>query len=264
MKLYGKDYSGLKYGRLTFVRRSERKAGAHYLWELLCECGNTCYAEPGHVVQGGTKSCGCWFDYTGHKYGRLTFIRRSERRRGKHPLWELLCDCGTTCYNRGNDVISGHVQSCGCYQKEGEHVRVYAPTISTARAVWRTTYKSDGLDFDTFLTLSQQPCDYCGDMLTNSHNRKHGAGIIQKKYGIFSYNGLDRIDSNKGHTADNVVPCCWKCNRMKGDMTREEFIRHNEKQYLHMTKAREELTCRSRPPTYATPHTYTSTVPVGE
>jgi hypothetical protein len=31
--------------------------------------------------------------------------------------------------------------------------------------------------------------------------------------------GLDRIDNNGGHTCYNVVPCCRKCNRIKGHDT---------------------------------------------
>jgi hypothetical protein len=29
--------------------------------------------------------------------------------------------------------------------------------------------------------------------------------------------GCDRIDNNKGHTKDNVVPCCTTCNMAKGN-----------------------------------------------
>lgn len=36
-----------------------------------------------------------------------------------------------------------------------------------------------------------QPCTYCGDT-----------------YRI----GCDRIDNNKGHNKDNIVPCCYECN----------------------------------------------------
>ena len=61
--------------------------------------------------------------------------------------------------------------------------------------------------------------------------------------------GLDRMDSSKGYTMENVTPCCFGCNARKGDMllsewnewlariagheaTREEelFIKHHEKE----------------------------------
>ena len=42
--------------------------------------------------------------------------------------------------------------------------------------------------------------------------------------GLFSYNGLDRIDSTKSHSLYNVVPCCLLCNKAKNNSTQEEFL----------------------------------------
>lgn len=35
--------------------------------------------------------------------------------------------------------------------------------------------------------------------------------------GTDKYIGCDRIDNNKGHTKSNVVPCCVKCNTVRGN-----------------------------------------------
>ena len=40
---------------------------------------------------------------------------------------------------------------------------------------------------------------------------------------ILKINGLDRVDSSKGYTIDNVVPCCAICNTAKNKMTQKEF-----------------------------------------
>lgn len=37
--------------------------------------------------------------------------------------------------------------------------------------------------------------------------------------------GCDRIDNSKPHTPDNVVPCCCECNKERGDMNYEEFLK---------------------------------------
>jgi len=35
--------------------------------------------------------------------------------------------------------------------------------------------------------------------------------------------GLNRINSDKGYTLNNVRPCCAKCNRIMSDFTKEEL-----------------------------------------
>ena len=37
--------------------------------------------------------------------------------------------------------------------------------------------------------------------------------------------GMDRVDSSKGYLVENIVPCCYLCNRAKSDMEYDEFIR---------------------------------------
>ena len=38
--------------------------------------------------------------------------------------------------------------------------------------------------------------------------------------------GIDRIDSSKGYSLDNCVPCCSMCNQMKFDNNFNDFINH--------------------------------------
>lgn len=61
------------------------------------------------------------------------------------------------------------------------------------------------IDKDWFLkNISRKECFYCGDTKNI---------------------GLDRIDNNKGHTKDNVIPCCIECNIVRSDrFTVEEML----------------------------------------
>lgn len=54
--------------------------------------------------------------------------------------------------------------------------------------------------------IIHQICHYCGEEPSEE------------------LNGIDRKDSNKGYSLDNVVPCCTKCNYMKNDRSESEFI----------------------------------------
>jgi hypothetical protein len=49
---------------------------------------------------------------------------------------------------------------------------------------------------------------------------------------------LDRLDSNKGYTKDNVVFCCGFINRMKSDLSVEQFISTCEAILNHFGKKR--------------------------
>ena len=61
------------------------------------------------------------------------------------------------------------------------------------------------LSLKEFEALWQKDCKYCGVKISTI--------------------GLDRVTNSQGYTILNVVPCCWDCNRAKGDhFTYEEMI----------------------------------------
>lgn len=61
-----KDVTGMKFGRLTAVRRSEDTADGRVQWVCVCECDQTrevvVRSEP--LRKGNTRSCGCLFRET--------------------------------------------------------------------------------------------------------------------------------------------------------------------------------------------------------
>lgn len=67
------------------------------------------------------------------------------------------------------------------------------------------------LTIQQFYTFIRLPCKYCGKERSNKYN------------GLY-YNGIDRIDNEKGYDAINCIPCCFNCNRAKSDRTMGEFI----------------------------------------
>lgn len=70
-----------------------------------------------------------------------------------------------------------------------------------------------------FLPLLGMDCHYCGSPPKN-FMRKKRCGDLK-----FYYQGIDRIDNNKGYLLDNVVPCCYRCNQIKSDvLSYEEML----------------------------------------
>jgi hypothetical protein len=76
---------------------------------------------------------------------------------------------------------------------------------------YKSNYGKMEIDLQIFYSLTQMECYYCG--IKNSN-------CIDKQY---YYNGIDRIDSLKSHTIDNVVPCCKYCNFAKSNMNILKF-----------------------------------------
>lgn len=64
------------------------------------------------------------------------------------------------------------------------------------------------LSKDKFKNIFESPCTYC------SKEQSHG---------------IDRKDNNVGYTEENCLPCCWTCNRMKGNLSVKVFLQHIEK-----------------------------------
>jgi len=74
------------------------------------------------------------------------------------------------------------------------------------------------ITYEEYATIRTLPCEYCGGKLP--------------KVG----HGLDRINSNKGYTLKNSVPCCYRCNMAKSSMTLKQFKSHIKTIYKHFIK----------------------------
>ena len=89
---------------------------------------------------------------------------------------------------------------------------VYGYTLGTRYGATRAAARKRGLDFTITLAeykhLVSQPCVYQCTSTSDSGE------IIRI--------GLDRIDSNKGYTIDNVQPCCARHNLFKSDFLNHE------------------------------------------
>ena len=57
---------------------------------------------------------------------------------------------------------------------------------------------------------------------------------MQKVLEPWAHNGIDRVDSSKGYTIDNVVPCCSACNYAKHEMSVSEFKEYITRVYNHL------------------------------
>lgn len=84
------------------------------------------------------------------------------------------------------------------------------------------------IDYSFFTYLTQQNCYYCGTEPSGREFSKSGHEYI--------FNGLDRLDNNKGYSVENVVPCCKVCNAMKSNTSYDQFVKQIQTIANHLKK----------------------------
>ena len=115
----GKDLTGLRFGKLTVLKKSENRAkDGNPLWVCRCDCGNITEVTKRRLVTGSTRSCGCGRkpplkDWVGKRFGSLTVLSYARKEKGFH-IWHCKCDCGNTVDVRQSNLQSGTTTSCGC------------------------------------------------------------------------------------------------------------------------------------------------------
>lgn len=190
-------------------------------------------------------------------FGKLKVIEKvyvkTETRKKGVCVWECLCTCGNKIQKRTYDLIHSHEKvtpaSCyPCYLKSiSEYNRKknggFLPHIMVLYNSYKHGAKKRKLDFklnrQDIKYLVEQPCYYCGqkpvDKIVTNKAKQYNA----------KYNGIDRIDNNKGYIKDsdnlfnvdrgcNVVSCCSECNLAKADMTAKEYLKWIEDVYMCM------------------------------
>jgi hypothetical protein len=158
-------------------------------------------------------------DYSGTRFNHLVVIKLGGKNKFGY-FWFCKCDCGKEI-----SVLSSHlkrIKSCGC-QGNFRHKNVWKGVgeISAVRFdLIKNRAKRIGLDFDLDLEflwkkyLSQdKKCALTG--------KEIAFGKLKTDKWTAS---LDRIDSSKGYTKDNVQWVHIKINYMKSNLPQEEFI----------------------------------------
>jgi hypothetical protein len=164
------------------------------------------------------------------KFGYLQVIEMVGQNEKGYILWRLVCDCGNEVIKPSVYITGSTFPSCGCYLTSDTYKKKASPTKDYEKRLTKTIYtnykrrgKQSGKGFDLsmedFSSMIQQDCFYCGAIPSNSISTRYRVHDNKS----LSYNGLDRVDSGKGYTMDNVVTCCIRCNMGKLDYEQEEF-----------------------------------------
>lgn len=179
-------------------------------------------------------------DLNDKKIGNLKVVCLSHLE-NKVQYWFCICDCGKEIKIPKHRLVSTDTnKSCGCtkYRNHGNRKLENATTAS-----WKSLYKRTRntakhrnlkwiISFEEFYNLSNTNCHYC----KSEPNKKYNVYITLKgRYTSLNtewcdkawiiFNGLDRIDSSKDYSIENVVSCCTYCNFAKNDKSYDDFLR---------------------------------------
>lgn len=241
MPIKGKriDLVGAKYNRLTAKRfiRMEGHGESVWLWE--CDCGNQKEIKASSVKRENTKSCGCLKEeldkakhpvveiknIVGQRFGRLVVVEFARKTKTRKYLWLCKCDCGNIVECRSDGLKSGHTQSCGCLHKEiisqnrkkPKGVAAFNKKYYDYKAKAQRVNREFNLTKEEFAKLIWGNCAYCGIPPSNYYKESDYNGGLR-------YNGIDRVDNDKGYTLDNCVSCCELCNRAKLKQSLPDFL----------------------------------------
>jgi len=172
-------------------------------------------------------------DLTGQRFGRLVVTEfkgyiKDSFRDSNSAWWTCQCDCGNIENSRASTLKRGLKNSCGCLQKEttakmGKGTALPQGESSFNQLYSRYKYKAAqrGYEFslskDEARLLFESDCFYCGDPPRQISGRPQDNGL-------YTYNGIDRLNNDLGYIEGNVVPACGMCNFMKLTDSFEEFM----------------------------------------
>lgn len=155
---------------------------------------------------------------------RFTILNLSHIDSRGRKFYNVVCQCGNKKVINGSLIKSGNTKSCGCFatevrkatRKPNNHGEITSILLG-----YKKHAKNRGFKFlltrEEFESIIRKPCYYCGEIHSNWKKTKNS---IEG----FRYNGIDRVDSSKHYTADNIVPCCKFCNLAKRDMSQQDFL----------------------------------------
>lgn len=158
------------------------------------------------------------------RFGRLVAKEHVGFNKSRNALWRCECDCGNEKVVASRDLQELRTQSCGCYQQEQRGAYKKLPSgIAAMRALYlhyKRKTKERGIYFnlsvEDFHKITSLDCVYCGTAPAQEQKIKNNTGS-------YFFNGVDRVDSSIGYVIDNCVPCCWTCNRAKGNLSVKDF-----------------------------------------
>lgn len=180
-------------------------------------------------------------DLVGQKFGRLTVKKLAPRKPCYKAslIWECECDCGEIRHIPGGALRSGHRISCGCLPRTPKYKRWTGFGDISGASWWHIVNRAKKGNIPLEITIQDAwaqflkqdgKCALTGLSLSFETNHKNSAKQTAS---------LDRKDSNKGYTRENIQWVYKTVNFMKAWYDEKYFIQmcelvvnHNQKKKI--------------------------------
>lgn len=172
------------------------------------------------------------YNLIGNQFGLLKVVDVSPRElwKGRTQYWVCQCECGKQKHIRTSHLVLGKTTSCGCQRlrKAKFHPNWTGYEDISGNFFYSLIAHAKQRNLSVEVTAPQiwelfckqgKKCALSGIDISFQSDSRHRDGTAS----------LDRIDSTKGYTIDNVWWVHKDINRMKWDLSIENFI-----EYCHL------------------------------
>lgn len=214
-----KDYTNQKYGKLTYIKRSNKKySEGSFLWEAICECGNLKNVLPKRV-----KSCGCL---------RKTQLKnnvklRVEKRSLKNPI--------DLSFSPENMYFLGFLWADGYFEKYKVCLEIISKDMNDIKSIipkdfrfYHRTRKNRQPQSSAYL-LRKEYCDYL--MSLGYKDRQTPSSLLNNEFSYMWFRGLFDGDG------------CWYLNK-KNNCNQVCVSSNYDQDWNYLENLFKELDCK--------------------
>jgi hypothetical protein len=176
----------------------------------------------------------------------LEFIGYKKRGTGnsEYPYYKCKCNfCGSEYNSFIENLKDARKSGVSCKKCSNHQHREYGAMsaqdaqVSIVYSNYKSRAKFKNWEFSLtkseFSELVRSNCHYCNQE-PNKIRLDRVKGKRESNDSSCLMNGIDRVDSSKGYTIDNSLPCCEDCNKAKRNLNYNDFLELIKNIYLNL------------------------------